>query len=204
MRRMQYLNRNGYTLVELLLAMAVFSGMMVIVSLGVLYAIRSYRSSVSGRDAQTNTGYGMEEVLRDTRAAYAAKVGIRAAVPPVVNNGYLCLSLAGRNLVYTVDPTVKALQRYSVTDCMLPQTAASAIETVSGSSVQVIGLTALVNTPSGAIKVPSVTITILEASSSGITDPTTGQCSAGNSFTGFCAATKISSTVSLRGSQDNE
>lgn len=65
------LNSKGFTLVELVLAMAVFSFMLLIISAGFLNVVRLQQSGTSYRNTSQGTRFGMEEIVRNTRDASA-------------------------------------------------------------------------------------------------------------------------------------
>jgi prepilin-type N-terminal cleavage/methylation domain-containing protein len=59
----------GFTLVELVIAMAIFSMMLLIVVSGFLHVVRVQQASLASRNTQHNSRFALEEMVRESRSA---------------------------------------------------------------------------------------------------------------------------------------
>jgi prepilin-type N-terminal cleavage/methylation domain-containing protein len=80
--------QSGYTLIELVLAIAVFSFMLLIIVNGYLNVFRIYQNGLASRDTQQNGRIGMEELVRAVREAKDIR-----GVATAGDFDYVCLEL---------------------------------------------------------------------------------------------------------------
>ncbi len=184
--------QGGFTLVELILAMALFSFFLLIVVAGFLHVVKLYQLGLVARDTQQNTRFGMQEMVR------AAREGERVGIGTLGNQ--VCLYYPGGGVKFYIETTT--LRRQQLSENSSCDTSPNASDpAVSSTDVKVIGLAATpVQEPAapGITPTPSVELTLTIASTN---DPTliTGQyCQQGNGSQ-FCSVTVITSAASLRG-----
>jgi prepilin-type N-terminal cleavage/methylation domain-containing protein len=159
-------NESGFTLIELIVAMAVFSFMLLIIVVGILNIIRFHDSAIASNVAQDNARTAMDEVVQAVRNS--SQVNFDAATNP----GQLCLSRSAGSLAfYYVSGGVLYRRDNSCTNTS--PTGASAITTggtcSSGFGVCVRDFTATRRTSGSNVLKPEVDISITVGSSNGTT-----------------------------------
>jgi prepilin-type N-terminal cleavage/methylation domain-containing protein len=188
-------NQDGFTLVELIIALALFSFMMVFVSMGFIHVIRIHESGVASRTTQQNNRLVMDAISKDVRQA-----GLAGSGGPVRLN-YLCLRKGSQMLQYAVD-TNSNLRVGTITaapgTCPAPAFGAS-WRTLNDAKVAVTQF-AVTTTPATQLGLGSVTVTLTMASRNNLDalDSTRTRCLPGPGSQ-FCAVTTISSGAALRG-----
>jgi len=67
-------NAAGFTLIELILALALFSFVLLIVTIGLIQIIHLYQSGLAARNAQANSRTAFEEISRLSRDVSSVQV----------------------------------------------------------------------------------------------------------------------------------
>ncbi len=190
-------NQTGFTMIELLMAMAVFSFMMLIVTTGFIQVVRIHQAGISSRATQQNARIVMDGVSKDIRESGAATVGNGGAAKT-----WLCLSRGSTTLEYAVDGSGN-LRAGSVSNppagtCPSPAITSS-WRTLNDSSTQVTQFAASATTPvSPGLGTVLLTLTIVSRNDTSDLDATQTHCQPG-AGSQFCAVTTLVSTASLRG-----
>lgn len=70
----QQTKQDGFTLIEISLAMAIFTFMLLVVSLAYINIARLYNASTAARNVQQNNRFAMEQISRVARVAKTATV----------------------------------------------------------------------------------------------------------------------------------
>lgn len=187
----------GFTLVELLVAMAFFSFMLLIISVGVIQVARIYQSGVAARRTQSAARAVVEDVTREVRDAR------RLAV---VTNDRLCLE--GETTVdYQRTGDQQLLKRILRTPfCPAAVSGDQVLDSqalVDGdpANVQLRQFSLRAITSGSRDTTGSVEMTIVIAT--GAPDLLQGgQCIPGVSGSQFCSTTQLVSTATLRGSDN--
>lgn len=182
--------QKGFTLVELIMALAFFSFMMAILSIGVVQIMRIYQAGVSQRRTQQAARVAMEDITREVRATTRIMVA---------TNGRLCLDGAAKIDYQLVGGEL--LKRTGFTDCNNANTSPTKlIETSPGNNnlvVRVFNNFAVTNPSNG--QNTSVDVNLLVTT--GADDLLNGNaCIPGVTGSQYCATTQFSNTISLRGS----
>lgn len=82
--------QSGFTLVEISLAMAIFTFMLLVVSLSYINIARLYNASTAARTVQQNNRFAMEQITRNARSANKA----------TIVNGGLCLESSSKTTYF--------------------------------------------------------------------------------------------------------
>jgi len=90
--------QQGYTLVELILALALFNFVLLIVTVGYLTIVHIHENGVATRNAEQNNRFGVEELVRASRAANGYVIG----VDPATHQNTLCLYGSGNPMEFYV------------------------------------------------------------------------------------------------------
>lgn len=185
----------GFTLVELLVAMAIFSFMLLIVTAGFLQIVRIQQSGVASRTTQQNARLVMDGVVKDIRQA--AQVGVGGAG----QLNYLCLSKGSQALEYAVDGNgdlrVGVVANPAAGTCPAPVFAGW--RTLNDSSVKLTQFRATTTVPlKPSLGTASVVLTVVSRNNLNALDATQTHCTPG-SGSQFCAVTTLSSGAALRG-----
>lgn len=192
--------QGGFTLVEITLAMAIFTFMLLIVSMAYINIARLYSASTAARNVQQNNRFAMEQMSRVARSANEAVVSQIGA-----NNGtasWLCFgSRAGSQIFYLEnvgDVYKNRLHQATISSCPASSDAVPAVtndQVISSENAYVARLVADTSTPQ------LVGITLTMVSKTDLLDtsaPTTLQCKRG-AGSEFCAVNNLTTTVELRG-----
>jgi len=199
---------SGFSLIELLMAMAVFSFMLLIISAGFIGIVHINQSTTASRNTQQNARIVIETIERQLRSASVVYVQMVPATPPLIpanTQGRLCLMTESTYLEYVVQGdnlTVGPVASLAACDAA----AAPYIGTTSqlnDSGVKVVRFvpttTAIVGQNGG---LASVELSMVGA---GITLPelnsTYTACNPGPGSQ-FCSVTTLATTAALRGGAD--
>ncbi len=175
-------------MIELLVAMAVFSFMLLIIVVGFINVVKLHNQALASNIAQDNARTAMAELVRGVRDSTGV-VGAPGAGP----NGTLCLADASGvpKYYYTrLVGTVRTLFRGD--NCgAIP---AANEQAITNSSVNVTNFVATVDSLGPAIVKPEVKLTVTVGSSNGTTTagpiPT---CNNNNADRQFCAVVTLTS-----------
>ncbi len=180
------MTQRGYTLVELLIAMAVFSAVLLITSVGILAVLKVQQNGLASRNTQQNGRFALEDMVRTIRTA-SAVVADQSVQPNT-----LCLTLPSMRVKYYVDSATNVLRKAEI-DTTDPAACSQTPTGVAITSSDVV-VSALTTTPVGANPISlELVLTISTPQASG------GVCS-GTSGS-FCATTTFTSAANLRGAQ---
>lgn len=97
-------NQAGFTLVELIIAMAVFSFMLTIIMVGFLGVVRTHESGVVQRNTQQNARLALDQLTKAVQQSATATHSVVTTSPSEVDK--LCLTSGGQNVVLEVVPHV--------------------------------------------------------------------------------------------------
>jgi prepilin-type N-terminal cleavage/methylation domain-containing protein len=199
--------QSGFTLVELILAMALFSFALLIITAGFLNIVRLHQSGLASRNTQQNTRYGMEDIVREARGSYRAEI---VAADPIKNK--LCLFITpgpGGGLQFYVDGDNLRKKSFDVTSNSnyAAQCAAQVLNSsdpvISSSDVAIreFIVEKYVTPPSvpGDTPPESIKLKLAIASTSDSTLISGSNCNPGVGGHQFCAVTILTSSASLRG-----
>ena len=164
-------NVSGFTLIELILATAIFSFFLIIALAGYLNVVRLYQNGIASRSTQHNSRFGMEEMVRAVQGAKTATVP---------SAGTLCLD--GSTYFYTTGAGV--LTEVVGGGC---SSGGSSQVALSSSDVNVASLAFSIDNSSPTIAHPTVNITMVIQQG-----PTSG-------ISPFASSTTLTSAATLRG-----
>lgn len=192
----------GFSMIELLLAMAIFSMALVIVSAGFINIVRLYQSGLASRSTQQNARLLLEEMSRTVRdSGSATPVAVTTGVGGVTVFSRVCLQNGSRIVVFAVDGAGNLRQGTTTApNCPAP-VFDSSWKTINDSSVRVtqfaVDSTGKVGPAGGTVM---MTITVASNNNINNLDPNTNNttCRPG-AGSQFCAVTTLSSTATLRG-----
>lgn len=193
--------QKGFTLIELTLAMTIFSFMLLIVSSGFLHIVRIQESGVVSRNTQQNARLALEQVVREARTASDSAV---------LASGTLCLVAPSGLVLYRIKPDNRlwrATMGYNpalgtvANACNSGTIAGDSAVTATNVAVTVFAATE-VQTPSAAFANPNpkslqLRLTVTSTDFSQLNAAHTS-CLA-QSGSQFCSVTSLNSTASLRG-----
>lgn len=181
----------GFTLVEITLAMAIFTFMLLVVSLAYINIARLYNASTAARGVQQNNRFAMEQITRIARTSTEARWVSTAA-----GDG-LCLksTLSGAQFFYlhsvdSGDPHKNELRQ--ATDCVTPNDSNSKV--VSSPRTYAAKMSIEAQAPG------TVTVNLWMVSRTDLLKTVNAdlQCNQGPGAE-FCAVSKLTTTVELRG-----
>ena len=187
--------QNGFTLVELILAMAIFSFMLLIILIGFLTIVHLHQSGIAMRDAQQNARYASEDVVRTFRSATDATVTPTAN--PNLNT--LCLTVGGASVLYRVDATGRLLRdTFTLASCppgFVTETA------LTSASVNVIGFSIDRQSSGGLALASMIRLSVASVSSYTFTGSAgTMTCTPGQAASQYCSVANIITASSTRNS----
>jgi prepilin-type N-terminal cleavage/methylation domain-containing protein len=174
----------GFTLVELLVAMAVFAFMLVIVVTGFINIVHLHNQALASNVAQDNARAAMTELVRAVRDS-AGVVG----TPGLGPSGTLCLTqLGGQLRGYYVNAGV--LTRSD--NCTSPRVNPVGI---TNNVVQVVNFVATVETTGPAVEKAEVKLDVTVASRNGTTSGVGAAtaCNNNNQDRTFCSVVSLTS-----------
>lgn len=185
----------GFTLVEISLAMAIFTFMLLVVAMAYINIARLYNASTAARNVQQNNRFAMEQISRVARTAKSMEVSTSDSTGGLRS---ICFaSTNGSELFYlhsldANDIQKNELRQASVTSCSTPPSSFKTLSSASSNAARLQASTA----PSG-----TVTISLWMVSKTDLLDSVSGsnlQCKSGVGAE-FCAINKLTTTVELRG-----
>ncbi len=190
----------GFTLVELLLAMSIFSFMLLIVTAGFINVVKINEEGIASRSTQQNVRLLMDQVTKDIRQSAAATV---AGVAPTQR---LCLAKGSQTVEYAVDatiPTAAKLRKNTIANpaagtCPVP--AFNATWTTINDPTVAITQFRLATTPpvSPGLGTVMVTVTAVSVDNLNVLNAAKTACLPGSGAQ-FCAVTTVSSGATLSG-----
>jgi len=171
----------GFTLVELLVAMAIFSFMLLIVVSGFINIVHIHNQAVAANIAQDNARTAMDELVRGVRTS-------NGVLPSAA--GTLCLTNTsnGQQILYYVAGGI--LNRADSPRCTAPGVN---VQAITSSIVSVTSFSAVVGTV--GVPKPEVNIALTVASNNGTTSGTgaTVKCGPTAADRTFCSAITLTS-----------
>ncbi len=181
----QHSNQGGFTLVEISMAMAIFTFMLLVVSLAYINIARLYNAATVARNVQQNNRFAMEQISR------VARVSQKAAA---ANNGVCFSSGKGETLFY-----LKHLDGPSAANNVLVQSSDCG-QPLDSNSVTLSSP----NTYASRLEVDTlvgntVTITLWMASKTDLLNTATNPTCASGAGSEFCAINKLTTTLEMRG-----
>jgi len=187
------MNQRGFTLVELTLAMAIFSFMLALISVGVLQIGRIYQSGVYSRRTQETARNIMEDIAREVRSSTNIEVA---------SANRLCMSNSSQVIEYTRDDSDflrKTLATGSCSGLANAQTTNLIDPTAASGALRAQRFDASgINNQSGAIGSVEVSMIITTAAEDLLNTDQTA-CETARTGSHFCSSTSLVNTVSLRG-----
>ena len=182
----------GFTLVEISMAMAIFTFMLLVVSMAYINIARLYNASTAARNVQQNNRFAMEQISRVARSSVSADEVPDSAM---VQQGVCFKSSSGEQLFYlhslsAAQDTEFELRQSS--SCNNPTDGNSKVLTSSGVYVAKLEAKRIQNTITISMWM-SARVDLLDTN-----DPSGLKCKTG-AGTEFCAINKLTTTVELRG-----
>lgn len=177
-------NSLGYTLVELILAVALFSFVLVIVTAGIINVFRLYQQGAVSRSVQQSTRFAMDDMVRTGRLATNVEN---------IANSTVCFTFPSKKVrFYMLNNGLYKDEIGASTDC-----AAGTVASISllPSEVKAASFISLITTRT----TKSIQIILAASSQNAILDANF-KCDA-TLNNQFCAAASLESAVSLRGGQ---
>lgn len=202
------MKQKGFTLIELVVAMAVFSFMLLIIVEGFMNIISMHDAAIASNTAQDSARTAMDTIItsiRDSSGVTAicddANANCSLTNPPTAATQTLCLTEASgaqQDFFYVgngSDGTAGVL--YRADTCSLG--AGNGAEAITDSAVNVNNFNAVVQSQGAAIIKPEVQVTISVGSNNGTTSTqvVSGQpvtsCSSSNDAREFCSVVTLTS-----------
>ncbi|HSX48153.1 MAG TPA: prepilin-type N-terminal cleavage/methylation domain-containing protein [Candidatus Nanoarchaeia archaeon] len=183
--------QGGFTLIELILATAIFSFMLLIVAQGLLQAYHTQQNSMISRDTEQNARLAMDTMTREARTASDVTYG--GAVP-----NYMCLAVAGGWVEYIINPANHQLERRTLIPAAPCPGPTASIQSLTSPNVWAYELDAIKTAGFGPTYVPTVSISLIV----GPKDPSGtlvnhNLCNPSAPSSQFCSVTNLTTTVSL-------
>jgi len=177
--------QSGFTLVEIMLAMAIFTFMLLVVSMAYINIARLYNASTAARNVQQNNRFAMEQISRVARSSKNVELST------VDSKGGLSFICFNRATKFYIDNG--ALRQATVTGCN--DAAKQDDQTLTSPGVSVARIEADTSVTG------TITVRLWMASRVDLldtTDPGKLACKTG-AGSEFCAINKLETTVELRG-----
>ena len=202
-------NQAGFTLVELVMAMAVFSFMLTIIMVGFLGVVKTHESGVVQRNTQQNARLAMDQLSKAAqRSSQAITIVTSPATVSTSEIDKVCLASFGQNLVFEVKPiyvsaslTVQSLTLGTISAGQCKSAATFTRLTDNSSTVTQFKVTTI---PKLGASLGAIETALSVASAYGVSDLDGSKqqtsCSPGPGSQ-FCSVTTIDSTAALRGAQ---
>lgn len=193
-------NQEGFTLVEITIAMAIFGAVLIVISVGLFGIIKIYRSSIAQRDTQINAHSAMNNMVRDIRKAKGIKTVTHTSgtVPNIVNLDEFCLD-NGSDPGYHYVITGTELHRFESTysaDCDGSTDVPATIQTYTSNTVKVLEFK--VTKYQAGLPLTDVGA-VISLSVGSISGTITGKTCNTGPGSEFCSVTKLDTSVALRG-----
>jgi prepilin-type N-terminal cleavage/methylation domain-containing protein len=176
----------GFTLIELTIAMAVFSGMFLIIVMGFINITNMRNRANALNEAQDNARLAMEEMVQSVRASSATTNASVGGVPPT--GTALCLAKTAGEQVYYVNGTY-----LMVADGCLSRLNARRLTT---DKVSVVNFVPQVIVPTPGDK-PQIEISLTVATNNGTTTGS-GAATKCNAASSYCAVVTLNSGATPR------
>lgn len=187
---------NGFTMIELLVAMTVFSFMLLIISIGFINVVKVHNAAIAANLTQDSSNSAMQAMVQAVRNS----AGIASIVPNPLNTAYgdqLCLKTSGVNQLYLIN-TSQVLERYDTDNACTSRSAGQPL--TSASNVQATFFKATIETTGTTIKKPEVSLSLTVASGNGTTTGSgaTVSCADDNQARAFCSFMTLTSGAEPR------
>ncbi len=182
----------GFTLVEISMAMAIFTFMLLVVSMAYINIARLYNASTAARNVQQNNRFAMEQISRVARTAISADEAPESAM---VQQGTCFKSSSGEQLFYLHSLSAAQNTEFQLrqsSSCDSPTDSNSKVLTSPGIYVAKLQTTRLQNTVTISLWMSARVDLLDQNEQSGL------KCKTGVG-TEFCAINKLTTTVELRG-----
>lgn len=174
----------GFTLVELIVAMALFSMMLLIISVGVLQIMKMYQSGLASRQTQQAARLALEDITREVRNS-------STAIVPALDT--LCLEGVQAVQYQVVN---KSLQKVTGGSTCAAGTTTRTLIDGSG-KIQVATFLPTLIPPAGTAASVKVVLTV----TTGAADLLSGATCRPGTGSQYCSSTSYSNIISLRRSQ---
>jgi prepilin-type N-terminal cleavage/methylation domain-containing protein len=194
----------GFTLVELVISMAIFSMMLLIVVSGFLHVVRVQQASLASRNTQHNSRFALEEMVRESRSATDVLVTAGPLGPAPLDT--VCLTTESGFIRFQVNGADQRLYRQTLPSGGGCGGAVTSQAAITASDVAVVRFDAeRMATPLGggdpdevalrlSISVASVgDVSRLEAANE------LRSCDPSQSGAHYCSVANLDSSVTLRG-----
>jgi prepilin-type N-terminal cleavage/methylation domain-containing protein len=176
------MGKRGFTMIELLISMAVFSFMLLIVSSGVIDIVRMENQSLASNSAQDNARSAMDELVQAVRDSSGVTTPSTVGVP----SSMLCLKNdSGVQQAYYLSSAVL----YRSDDC----SAYTNTVALTSSQVQVSQFQATVTTGGTGITEHEVEIKLTVASDNGTTNGGGTACNNNDVDREYCSVVTLTS-----------
>jgi prepilin-type N-terminal cleavage/methylation domain-containing protein len=188
--------QNGFTMIELLVAMAVFSFMLLIISVGFINVVKVHNAAIAANLTQDSSNSAMQAMVQAVRDSE----GIVSIVTNPLNSTYgdqLCLKTSGVNQVYLIN-TSQVLERYDSNSTCTSRSAGQPL--TAATNVQATYFKATVETTGATITKPEVSLALTVASGNGTTTGSgaTVSCANNNQDRAFCSFMTLTSGAEPR------
>lgn len=188
--------QRGFTLIELILAMAVFSMMLLIIVSGFINVVHLHNRAIALNQTQDNARAAMDQIVQAVRnSSNGSTPNIQGSAPLGAS---LCVSsVSGPDTVFFIDAVTYSLMRAD--GCVARLNA----EALTNPNVVVTNFAPTVESVSGSAGTkPQVDLALTVATSNGTTDPATNgegvKCAVGTSTQTFCSVVTFKSGVTPR------
>lgn len=190
----QQTKQAGFTLIEISLAMAIFTFMLLVVSLAYINIARLYNASTVARNVQQNNRFAMEQITRVARTANSVTLSAREADGGLSS---ICFTVrGGPQLFYLAaagtDTKKRELRQATVADCGNPVPQAPKVLSSKESFAGRLDATSTADSTTISLWMVSRVDLLDTADESGL------KCKSGAGAE-FCAINKLTTTVGLRG-----
>jgi prepilin-type N-terminal cleavage/methylation domain-containing protein len=202
---------SGLTLIEVILAMAVFSLMLLVVVGGFINVVRLQQSGQASRDTQQNGRFAIEEVMRDSRSASSAVVspdnggGNPDTLCLLTNSGIIRYRVDSNRMVRAQTPVIPPSLPQLAAVCNAMDPVASPDRPLTSGGVRVVDFQVGIvqEPPSPTVNpVPTVDVSLTVASADPtLFNPGTNNCNPSIIGSQFCSVTTLRSAATLRGIQ---
>lgn len=183
----QLTKQSGFTLVEISLAMAIFTFMLLVVSMAYINIARLYNANTAARNVQQNNRFAMEQISRVARTAGRAQYISEGDITGVCFN-----PKSGSQLFYIQN---NQLRQVTVNDCASLPTAEQPGQVLTSGGTNAVKISV------DSSVTDTVTVSLWMASKTDLVGTVDGsglQCKQG-AGSEFCAVNKLTTTLELRG-----
>lgn len=182
----------GFTMIELLIAMTVFSFMLMIASVAFINIVRIHQAGIASRAVAQNARLILDEIFASARQS------TEAIVPPT-GLSRVCFQTSSGVTEYQLDDNSDILTMTSDRSCPVITSATPSALRLNDSSVEFTHLDSVATDPSGiAPGTYFLTLTAASRNNMAALNPTGDACIPG-AGSQFCSVTTVSSTAALRG-----